>query len=413
MPIRVWVLVAALWLAAGGGAQGPPVPIDLPGAQARAAVAGKVAELARLSVTAARYHRQAAQADYFPKIGATFTNLHFNKFMGQEIQFARRNAQLPLLNKDQTLFAVTVMQPVTPLFKVREVVRIARADEGIAQAKADAAAAQVAANVERTYLSLLVAQRQLMAAEIKVKLMASPVQRVNLASTLTPTSEHLLEADKAVITAGSQVTELTESLNRLMGLPMDTQLELADPPPLIEPISGGLPAQQAIDKNPEVVEAQETLVKARAAARLSKLDYVPDVAGLWGYSIQTVIPALPRDFSFVGFMATWNVFDFGKRERTMSERSTQVRMAEINLGLVRAKVSASTQKASLDVQRTRRILELTRRVAAMYRAMPDDYQAANLEARASRAEAEGEMFQAELDYRLACAEFKRVAGNLR
>ncbi len=38
----------------------------------------------------------------------------------------------------------------------------------------------------------------------------------------------------------------------------------------------------------------------------------------------------------------------------------------------------------------------------MYRAMPPDYQTANLEMTASRAEAEREMFQAELDYRLAC-----------
>jgi outer membrane protein TolC len=216
-----------------------------------------------------------------------------------------------------------------------------------------------------------------------------------------------------VVTANSQVTELTQSLNTLMGLPLDTQLELADPPPVIEPISSGQPTQQAIDKNPEVVEAQETLVKARAASHLSKLDYMPDVAGLWGYSYQTVIPALPRDFSFVGFMATWNVFDFGKRERTMSERSTQVKMAETNLALVRAKMAASTQKASLDVQRTRRILELTRRVASIYRAMPADYQTASLEMTATRAEAEGEMFQAELDYRLACAELKQALGNSR
>jgi hypothetical protein len=88
-------------------------------------------------------------------------------------------------------------------------------------------------------------------------------------------------------------------------------------------------------------------------------------------------------------------------------------MAEANLGLVRAKVAASTQKASLDVQRTRRILELTRRVASMYRAMPADYQTASLEVTASRAGAEGEMFQAELDYRLACAEFKRALGPTR
>jgi hypothetical protein len=48
-----------------------PLRIDLPDAQARAAAAGEVAELAKLNLVAARYHRQAAQADYFPKIGAT------------------------------------------------------------------------------------------------------------------------------------------------------------------------------------------------------------------------------------------------------------------------------------------------------------------------------------------------------
>jgi outer membrane protein TolC len=168
-------------------------------------------------------------------------------------------------------------------------------------------AAQVAANVEHAYLSLLIAQSQLVAAEIKVKLMNSPAQIVNVASTTQSITERqgaLLEATKAVVTATSQVTELTQSLNTLMGLPLDTQLELADPPPLIEQTSSGQLSLQAIDKNPQVVEAQETLAKARAASHLSKLDYVPDVAGLWGYSYQTAIPLLPRDFSFVGFMAS-------------------------------------------------------------------------------------------------------------
>ena len=44
--------------------------------------AAKATDLARLSVDAARYHREAAQADYFPKVDSTFWNFHFNKFMG-------------------------------------------------------------------------------------------------------------------------------------------------------------------------------------------------------------------------------------------------------------------------------------------------------------------------------------------
>jgi outer membrane protein TolC len=170
--------------------------------------------------------------------------------------------------------------------------------------------------------------------------------------------------------------------------------------------------QQAIDNNPDVIEAQETIVKARAGARVAKLDYLPEVAGVFGYSNQNLIPILPSDFSFYGFMATWTVFDFGKRERTISERNTQVRMAEANLQLVRSKVAASVQKASLDMQRTRRIMQLTRQVAAMKPTARIGY-ASSLEERAAQAQSDIEMYQAELDYRAAVTEWKRMMGIVR
>src|SRR5262245_11889395 len=58
------------------------------------------ANLAQLGIDAARYHRRATEADYFPKIGATFFNMHFNKFLGQQIQVLSlgRTLTLPLLN---------------------------------------------------------------------------------------------------------------------------------------------------------------------------------------------------------------------------------------------------------------------------------------------------------------------------
>src|SRR2546429_4390303 len=95
------ITAAVLLLTARLAAQQPHVQrITLDEAKARAAAAANAADLARLSVDAAKYHRQAAQADYFPKIESTFANLHFNKFMGQTIQLARRSADLPLARKD-------------------------------------------------------------------------------------------------------------------------------------------------------------------------------------------------------------------------------------------------------------------------------------------------------------------------
>jgi outer membrane protein TolC len=126
---------------------------------------------------------------------------------------------------------------------------------------------------------------------------------------------------------------------------------------------------------------------------------------------QTGIPVLPDDFSWIGVIATWTIFDFGKRERTIKERGAQVTMAKANLELVRAKAGAGAQKTVMDVDRTRRILELTRQVVSMQWAMAPRDQDPGPEAKAALAKAEAEMFQAELDYRTTCAQMKLVIGE--
>ena len=151
---------------AGAGSASGPLQLTLEEALARA-VATNALVAASAGVSAAHYHHKALQSDYFPKVGAYLVNLHFNKFMGDTIQLFRRgiifptvSRTVPLFNKDQTYVGPTVTQPLTPLFKVHEAVRIAKADERIAQAKANAASVQLAADVERAYFDLLIAQRR-------------------------------------------------------------------------------------------------------------------------------------------------------------------------------------------------------------------------------------------------------------
>jgi outer membrane protein TolC len=381
--------------------------ITLDDAQAQAAAT--MMTLGRLGIDAAKYHRQAVRADYFPKLDASFVNLHYNKFLGQTFQLFRRDASIPLFGKDETAVVLTVIQPVTPLLQVRQAVNIARADEEIAKAKAAALTSQTASNVEHAYFALLIAERQQTGAETKVKMLES---RSQVASKKTmPVGnmvEHktaLLEANKELATANDEVSQLTQSLNALLGFPADTKLVLTAPAPepAAETISLPQATQQALANSPEVGEAEQTVVKAKAASKLSKLEYVPTVAVIGGYinQPQPVLPALPNDFSFIGFTATYTIFDFGKREKTVNERNTQVSMAEANLALVQAKVAAGVQKAYLDLQRTRKMRDLTRQLAAGYREVAVDNISAG-------AKAEAEMFQAEMEYRSAYAQLKRL-----
>ena len=380
--------------------------ITLPEAQTQATHKSEN-RLALLGIDAARYHRKAAEADYFPKIGSTFANFHFNKFLGQVLQTANRTIALPLAAKDQTIVAFTVTQPVTPLFKVHQAVEIAKTDEAIARAKAAQLAAQIASNVERAYFELLIAQRRLTVAKTKVEVIANGFQIVSTAPTSlvgVAEQETSLEAGKELIAANSQVSELTQSLNALIGFPQDTELELIVPDlVVVGTLSLSEATQQALASNAEIVEAEQAVVKARAAAKLSKLEYVPDVAVIGGYSYQTAIPLLPRDFSFIGVVATYNLFDFGKRESIVSERKTQVSMAEANLDLVKAKVAASVQKTFLDLERIKQIRDLSRQLTIMYQASP--------EARTGLAKAEADMYQAELDYRVTFSRLKQTLNG--
>jgi len=213
---------------------------------------------------------------------------------------------------------------------------------------------------------LLVAQRQLETATAESasvrnkRLIAS-----NAPVTLPGDGKDDADAAKAMAIASTNVKEMTASLDLLLGYPMDTELELVTPFTKMEEISLKEVADKAMATNPEVVEAEQTVLKARAASRLSKLDYVPDVAVLGGYVYNdNAIPLLPRDFSFIGIVGSYNVFDFGKREHTIKERNAQVSMAETALELTKAKVTAAVKTSYFEMDRSRQLSELARRLSA-------------------------------------------------
>jgi outer membrane protein TolC len=333
------------------------------------------ARLGQLGVDAAREHRLAAAADYFPKTGLTFSNLHFNKFMGEQITIVRpllgvtNVVGVPLVGQDQTLLAVNVIQPVTPLLKVRQAVKLARADENIARAKAGLPVTELARTLEKNYFDLLIAQKQLELAEARVR----SARAGRLVSGITPVALNL-EHSEAETTAvnewreyADQVKALTASLNERLGWPIDTQLALEAPAPLVERISLQQAVDAALSANPTVIEAEQTVHKAQAGVKLAKLDYIPDIAVFGGYAHQSdVVPLLPDDFSYIGILGSYNIFDFGKREHSKRERSAQMKMAETALELTKLKVASAVRTSYLELERSRTRSEVARRETATH-----------------------------------------------
>jgi outer membrane protein TolC len=401
-----------------------------------AGASNPLARLGQLSVEKARQHRLGVQADYFPKFSAGFINLHYSDFLGRVVGFQRLGGKhpleflgksgegfaVPLFSQNQTAVNVSLIQPITPLLQVHQAMKIARADERIAEAKAAAPIAANAANVEETYYKLLIAQRRLTYGEWNLRNVersvaheppadAAPIVSVSLTvSELEPREP--MGAQKQVATAGTEVRELTASLDRLMGLPDDTPLELVPPDPLVENISLREIADTAVPAaSPEVVEAEQNVVKARAASTLAKLEYVPTVAAVGGFLFQNVIPLVPSNLGYGGAMVTYNLFDFGKRKHAVTEARIQLEMAQIALQLTKAKVAAKLKESYFELERSRQISLMAQKMgSSAIRLAEVSSTLASAEAKAARAQVEAEIFEAELAHRQAYVRLKALMG---
>ena len=390
-------------------------------------VASPLAHLSQLSVEAAKQHRLGVQADYFPTFGATFLNLHTTDFLGQIVQVRRplmgAFTQVPvqIVNQNQTMAALTMVQPITPLLAVRQAVRIARADERIAMAKAAATVSKNARDteIEETYFKLLIAQRQLTAAEWKLQtaqsrpLYASTSASVDLVRTSAPEAG-AMDARKAVDLAAATVKELTRSLNRIMGWPDDTELDLSVPEPLVENISLQEISNKSAAANPSLVEAEQTVVKARAASSISKMAYFPVVAAVGGYLFQNVLPAVNSNFGYGGVMASYTLFDFGKREHAVREARAQLEMAETALQLTKAKLASDIRKSFSDLERSRELSHVAQTVGARAALLVKvSSGSGSPEVRAARADMEVEMLEADFAHRQAFHRLKALTDPER
>jgi outer membrane protein TolC len=394
------------------------VRITLDEAQQKAAGASSpLVRLGELQVQAARQHRLGVEALYFPNIGGQLENLHFNKVTGPVLTFDRLGRTVPvdIVGKNQTALNFAAVQPVTPLIAIHQLVKIARADENIARAKAGMPVAETASKVEKNYYELLVAERELMSAEAESKKIQGKWLTASSSGTTSISTEQetdMIASEKAVVVPASRVKELTASMNEMLGLPEGTTLELVPPEPLVENLSLKEVTDKAVAANPEVVEAEQTAVKAHAASTISKLEYGPNVAIVGGWANQNALNIiLPRDFSYLGLVATYTVFDFGKRERGVKESGANAQAADLGVQLTKAKVAAAVKTSYFELERSRQFTQLARRMASATQVVEASYQSENPEVESARAKVEADMFRAELEYRQAYARLKNLMGD--
>jgi outer membrane protein TolC len=398
-------------------------------------------KIARLKVAENEHKKARERSAYYPAITNQSSALHITDLQIVEIPagtFGRvvgtpiPSQSLIIPQGQLTLFSSGTMiaQPLTQLIRVHAANRIAAAEVAASRDDLKKAEIQVALDVHALYFGILIAGLQKLAAEQQGTYAAEHLREseedVRNGNALRVAAiqgrASVLESQQAVLTADLQLADLTTELNDLLGLPLDTRLEL-DPavPASFDQRPREEYVQAAWSANPEILAAAEAVRKARAAVTLGKTAYIPDITAYARHSYQDGVPFLVRNFGTFGVTLNWEVFDFGRRRAVVREREAQLAQAEENLQRLKEEVAVGIERRYNKVRQTGNLVQVAKQVVSLRQ--EGERVAGNQlthgvllvserrQATAATYKAQADLLQANLGYLLAWAELEQAVGR--
>jgi outer membrane protein TolC len=397
-------------------------------------------KIARLKVTENEQKKAGQHSTYFPSVTNQSNVLHVTDLQNISIPAGTLGvnagslipSQNTILPQGQNTFYTSgtqLSQPLTQLIRIHEENRVAAADVAISRNDVKNGENQVALKAHALYYNILIAQLQKRAAEQQTLSAQEHLREseddIRRGSALNVSAIQdragVLESQQAELTAELQLSDLTTELNDLMGLPLDTKLDLDSATPSnFDERPREEYVKTAWSQNPEILAAEETVKKAQAGVGAAKTAYIPDVTAFARYSYQDGVPFLVRNFGTFGLNLTWDVFDFGKRRAALREREAQLAQAQENLTRLKEEVAVSIERSYNKLERTKNMVAVAQqalklrqeseRLAQNQLAQNVVLISARRQATAATYKAQADFLQANLGYLLAWAELRQTIG---
>ena len=415
--------------------------LTLPEAVQLAISQNRALKIARLKVVENAQKKAGERSDYFPSITNQSNALHITELQDIVIPAGALGTaagglipaqSIGIQQGKKTFFSSGTMisQPITQLIRIHAANRIAKAEVAVSREDLRKAENQVALEVHSLYFGILIARLQKQAAEQQTTYAGEQLREseddVRNGNALKVAAIQgragLLEGQQAVLTAELQLSDLNTELNDLLGLPLDTRLEL-DPavPASFETRPREEYVRTAWSDNPEILAAEESVRKAQAGVTAAKTAYIPDITAYARQSYQDGVPFFVHNFGTFGVNLNWDVFDFGKRRAKVRERETQLAEAEENLSRLKEEVAVSIERSYNKLERTRHMVQVADQVVKLRK--ESERLAENQlthgmvlvserrQATAAAYKSEADYLQASLGYLLAWAELEQAVGR--
>jgi outer membrane protein TolC len=418
--------------------------ITLPEAVEMALERSHVVRLAQLAVDEKDRAKDVAKSGYFPKVRNDTTVIHLTDTQLIEIPAGGLGivgatpvpSQTLILNQGGLTTATNgtgIVQPITELFRVKAANDVARAEAEATRGKARGVEDDVVLRVHQIYYRILIADVRHRAVLGKIQasddVQRERIQQVRYGSALEAdlieSRANALQARQELLTIELQRSDLQMQLNDVIGLQLTTPLQLD--PNVSTPAGPSDRCEReecvrtALESHPEIAEARAQVEKAASAVRLAKYEFVPDVDVFARYSFQNNVPFLADRFGTVGFRASIDLFEGGRKRAMLREREAQLAQAKENLARISADVELRVQTAYNKMERTRQMVTVTQELLALRsesrRVVADlleNGSALGSQAKESAAhelEARAALLQSQLDYVQAGDEMDAAIGR--
>ena len=269
--------------------------------------------------------------------------------------------------------SVQAAQPISQLYQIHLAIREQELSVDYSGAQYSGKRQSLAATVKQDYYSVLQTESALEAQQVLVK----SYEETDRVTTQYLTQESVLKSDSLQVKAKLaqaqyQIIQLRdtldtqkEQLNEVLGRDIDVPFR-TEPVPPVTPAEMDLKAarQMALERRPEVKEAEIDTRRADYDRRLSRAKYIPSIGAAIHYLDPINTAILPQNILSAGMELTWDPFDWGGRRDEVKQKDVSLQQSRYQLQETKAQVT-------LDVGNNFRKLEESRTMLSVAQANKD------------------------------------------
>ncbi|MBI2875277.1 MAG: TolC family protein [Candidatus Tectomicrobia bacterium] len=439
--LGIWLVVPAVAWSQGTDSASPPV-LTLEQAIALALQHNRLVQNAVFEVEKVADQRAAARTRRLPSLN--FSLLESQLITSVDFEFKRgafgtfpttgpippHDATIRTPRRLNTLVTGSAVQPISQLYRIGLGLQQLEAGQQIAQERLRLQRQSVANEVKRAYYGLLQTQSALEAAEEALQFYQEldrtvgeqvAQQQVLLFESLD-VKPRLARAEYEIFTLRNALTSQKEQLNDFLGRDLRTHFQVGLVP-TSTPLEVDLEAAcaRALQQRPELKEARLRVRQAEYDLRIKRSEYLPDISLAFNYVSSYQVEVLPQNVASVGLMVRWELFDWGRKRRELSEKGRAIQQANNEVDRAESLIVLDVNHRFRKLQESRELLRIgqlaqqaarervrvTRNRYTLQAALSQDL----LQAQASLAEANHQARQSLLSLWMARADFEKALGE--